>query len=128
MSKKKLPASFSAVQGFADKWSLDTELERNRAHLGSTMREIREFYDAMLVHSEAIVAHFRAFDAQGRHPALTEEDQHLFHLLLSLAEVSQSIEVHGQIGVVDGFDSRRWIPEHELAEWRDPKEGDHAAR
>jgi hypothetical protein len=118
MSTKKLPAAFSTLQPFAGKWSLPTECERNRTHLSSTIQEIREFYDAMLVHADAVLARFRALDAQGQHPSLTEEDRNLFYLLLSLAEVSQSIEVHGQIGVVDGFDARRWIPEHELAEWR----------
>jgi hypothetical protein len=83
------------------------------------MQELKSFYDAMLPRAAAILDHLRALESAGRATSIPDESKNLFYLLLSLAEVSQSIEIHGQVGVVNGFSADRWIPEHEMSEWKE---------
>jgi hypothetical protein len=82
------------------------------------MGEVKEYYDVLLARADDIIAHLQELEANGRPNSIPQESKNLFYLLLSLAEVSQSVEVHGQIGVVDGFPSHRWVPEHEDADWK----------
>ncbi|MDB6083615.1 MAG: Xaa-Pro dipeptidase [Gammaproteobacteria bacterium] len=118
MTKNLLPEGFTELETWVAIWALPTETERNRKHLASSMREVKAFYDAILPRLEDILDHLRALEAGGRPKSIPEESKNLFYLSLSLAEVSLSVEVHGQIGVVDGFPASRWLPEHELADWR----------
>lgn len=61
-------------QAFADlgqhlEWALPTETQRLRKREGSTLAEIRVFYDAMLPRLDAVVEHFQQADrdaADGR--------------------------------------------------------------
>ncbi len=118
MSAQLLPPGFEELEPWVATWSLATETERNRKHLSSTMQDVRKFYDAILPRLEDILEHLRALEANGRPQSIPQESKNLYYLALSLAEVSQSVEIHGQIGVVDGFDASRWIPEHEMADWK----------
>jgi hypothetical protein len=114
----KLPAGFSELEPWVVTWSLPTEVERNRKHLSCSLREVTQFYNAILPRLEDILEHLRSLEAGGRPKSIPEESKNLFYLSLSLAEVSQSVEVHKQVGVVDGFPASRWRPEHELPEWK----------
>ena len=118
MKVKPLPPEFSDLQTLADEWSLTTELDRQRKRLASSMPELRAFYDAMLPRAEAILEHMRLLEANGRPESIPEDSKNLVYLLFSLAEVSQAIEVHGQPEVVNGFEAKRWVPEHESPAWK----------
>ncbi len=118
MTTKALPAEFEDLEPLRQSWALATEVERNRRHLSCSMQELKSFYDTVLPRAEAILDHLRALESAGRAASIPEESKNLFYLLLSLAEVSQSIEIHGQVGVVNGFAADRWIPEHEMNEWK----------
>ncbi len=50
----ELPENFEELERFVSAWSLPTEQERNRKRRGSSMQEIRSFYDAMLQRMPAI--------------------------------------------------------------------------
>ena len=113
-----LPVGFSDLEPWAEIWSLRSESERNRKHQASSMREIKSFYDAILPRLDDILEYLRLLEADGRPKSISEESKNLYYLSLSLADVSQSVEVHGQVGVVDGFPAARWLPEHETADWQ----------
>ena len=118
MISKKLPAGFSDLEHLVEQWALPTETQRNRFHLSCSMAEVKDYYDTLLPRAEAIIEHLQALEANGKPASIPQESKNLFYLLLMLAEVSQSVEVHGQIGVVDGFPSHRWHPEHEDPDWK----------
>ncbi len=113
MTVSTLPPEFADLEPLAEAWSLPTERERQRKRLASSMQELRAFYDVMVPRAEAILDHMRLLEAQGKPKAIPEESRNLIYLLFSLAEVGQAIEVHGQPGVVNGFEAERWVPEHE---------------
>jgi hypothetical protein len=115
---KPLPREFSDIQHLADAWSLPTEIDRHGKRLSSSMQELRAFYDALVPRAEAILEHMRLLEAGGRPKSIPQESTNLIHLLFSLAEVGLAIEVHGQPGVVNGFEAKRWVPEHETSGWK----------
>lgn len=117
-STQLLPPDFSDLELWVATWSLATETQRNKKHLSCTMEEVKTFYDAILLRLDAILEHLRQLEAAGRPKSISEQSRNLFYLALSLAEVSQSVEIHGQIGVVNGFEASRWIPEHEMSDWK----------
>ena len=118
MNSQKLPPGFEDLAPLVARWALPTERQRNRLHLSCSFDEVKEYYNTLLARADAIIAHLEALEANGRPSSIPQESKNLFYLLLSLAEVSQSVEIHGQVGVVDGFPSERWVPEHEDADWR----------
>lgn len=117
MISRKLPDGFADLEPLVARWALPTEKERNRLHLSCSMSEVKEYYDTVLARAEAMIAHLQELEANGPPASLSQESKNLFYLLMSLAEVSQSVEVHGQVGVVDGFPAHRWLPEHEDPDW-----------
>lgn len=118
MITKKLPSGFDDLEHWVERWALPTETQRNRFHLSSSWDDVKSFYDALLPRAESIIEHLKALEAGGKPASIPKESKSLFYLLLMLAEVSQSVEVHGQVGVVDGFPSHRWHPEHEDPDWK----------
>ena len=68
------------------------------------MEEIHEFIEAMLQDVNEIVAHLESSAPE----EISEEDEALMSMLLSLAEVAPVVECYGQQAVVDGYDPRRF--------------------
>ena len=117
MSKNLLPEQFQDLEPFVQAWVLATETARNRKRLLSTMEKIQAFYNAMMPRMEAVLEYLSQFPLaklpEGAH-TLPEETQRLFHLALSLAEVTPAVELYKQPGVIDGFDPTRFVPDHEV--------------
>jgi hypothetical protein len=111
---KTLPKEFRDLQDLADEWSLPTEVERQSKRLASSMTELRGAYGRLVPRAEAILEHMRHLEAS-KPKEISAEDRNLVYLMFSLAEIAQAIEVHGQPGVVNGFEARRWIAEHDTA-------------
>lgn len=107
MSNSLLPAQFRDLEQWMA-WSLATEQERNRKRLASTMSDIKAFYDAMLARMAEVLPYLDQFPVE----ALPEDATRLFYLTLSLAEVAPAVEQFGQPGVVDGYDAKRFIAQH----------------
>ena len=118
MTSQKLPPGFQDLEPLVPRWALPTERQRNRVHLSCGFDDVKAYYNTVLSRADAIIAHLDVLEENGRPTSIPQESKNLFYLLLSLAEVSQSVEVHGQVGVVDGFPAERWLPEHEDPDWR----------
>ncbi|HZJ97808.1 MAG TPA: hypothetical protein VFD12_08245 [Oligella sp.] len=98
-----LPTKFEHLTPFIG-WSLTTETERNTKRHETSMEEIHEFIEAMLQDVNEIVAHLESSAPE----EISEEDEALMSMLLSLAEVAPVVECYGQQAVVDGYDPRRF--------------------
>ena len=108
MSQSLLPRQFTDLEPFASGWSLAEERARNQKRLTSTMEELQTFYDAIFPRMEAILEYLEQFPLD----AMPEEVRRLFLLTLSLAEIAPAVELFGQPGVIDGFESTRFVPGH----------------
>ncbi|SRR5216684_6305204 len=106
MPHRLLPAQFSDLEPFAVDWSLATTTERQRKRLGSSMAEIKSFYDAMLARMDAIMTYLNQFPLDD----MPQDARRLLYLALSLAEVAPAVECYGQPGVSDGFEAARFVP------------------
>jgi len=89
-------------------WSLATEPERSARRQASTMSDIKAFYAAMLARMEEVLPYLDQFSME----ALPEDATRLFYLTLSLAEVAPAVEQFGQPSVVDGYDVKRIVVQH----------------
>ncbi len=100
-----LPAEFSSLLRFSD-WIVAEESDRVEKRLNASMPEAQELYDAMTGEVEHIMGYLKTRPAN--EPSL--EDQNLVHLVFSLIEIAQSVEIYGQGDVVDGADLRDFKP------------------
>ena len=109
MSESGLPAKFEYLNQFLP-WALETERERNRKRLASSMEEIGEFYAAMLADAEPILEYLNDFPLSD----MPAPEQNLLNMTLALAEVANAVELFKtEPGVIDGFDPERFLIMHE---------------
>lgn len=106
MADALLPNGFGDLETFARDWALPTERERNLQRHRASIVEIKAFYEAMLERVDAVMAHLNGFPIDALPPA----EQRLLDLALSLAEIAPAIEFYKQPAVIDGYDSRRFVP------------------
>ncbi len=87
-----LPAEFSSLERFVDKWAKDTTQARMEARCTSTQDQITEFYEAVLAVSDIAMTEI------AKHPLneMPAPIQKLAKLMLALAHASIAVEVHGQ--------------------------------
>ena len=107
MSESLLPTQFRDLEQWMA-WSLATEQERSARRQASTMKDIKTFYAVMLARMEEVLPYLDQFSGD----ALPEDATRLFYLMLSLAEVAPAVEQFGQPSVVDGYDVKRIIVQH----------------
>lgn len=100
-----LPDGFGELEQFVREWALESEQQRNRKRLASTLEELRHFYDTLLRHMEAIVTHLTRFTLQD----LPQPERRLFHLALSLMEVAPAVETYSSPDVPDAIAAHRLI-------------------
>lgn len=110
-----VPPGFEALQRFA-KWNLDSADERTKARRESTEQELRDFYDGVLPHLEAVL------DACDAYPLgeLPESHRGVFNIALSMAEIAPHAEFYrGKVGVPYAFEEARFVAVHGAdATWR----------
>jgi len=87
MGEAQLPAEFEALEPFIS-WSLERERARTEKREASSFEEVQEFYDAIFPSLEEIVDYLDGFPIDDM-PAPAER---LFHMTLSLVEVSNLVE------------------------------------
>jgi hypothetical protein len=92
----KLPAEFAELEKYSD-WILETEPERYAKRLGSSMDEIKSFYDAAFPRLQDAMAYIDKFDLK----ALPEDAKNLEILYFSFINITFPIEVWGQQRVPD---------------------------
>ncbi len=107
MPESLLPAQFQDLEQWKE-WSLATEQERSARRQASTMEDIKTFYNAMLARMEEVLPYLEQFSMD----ALPQDATRLFYLTLSLAEVAPAVEQFGQPSVVDGYDVKRIVTQH----------------
>jgi len=107
MPERQLPESFADLEPLVA-WALETERERTRKRLSSSMDEIQAFYNAIFPRMETVLNYLNQFPLQ----AMPVDAQRLLYLTLSLAEVSMAVELFKQPSVPDGYDLTRFVPVH----------------
>ncbi|SDV47283.1 hypothetical protein [Chitinasiproducens palmae] len=109
---RPLPAQFAALSPFVADWALATETERNTQRYTIGMEAIVAFKDALLPQVDEVVAWLNQFELATL--SENEEALTLMYLLLSLAEVAPAVEFYQQPGVIDGYDTRRFVADEDF--------------
>jgi hypothetical protein len=94
---RMLPAEFSDLEPFAEKWSLPTEHERYATRLASSMEDMQEFYDACFPRVEAAIEFLDRFPLD----ELPDDALNLMRVLYSLISISFAVEAWRQPNVPD---------------------------
>ncbi|MEX6632316.1 hypothetical protein [Hyphococcus lacteus] len=107
-NEMNVPAGFEALRSFA-KWNLMTADERTAARREASTEELKEFYDAILPHIEAVLDECDKFELG----ELPESHRGIFNIALSMAEIAPHIEFYkGDPGVPFAFEEERFIAVH----------------
>lgn len=85
----QLPANFTDLEVYADRWCLATQQERHHKRVTSDMADLEQFYDAMLPRMDAIAEYLNQFPLE----ELKDDARNLLDLALSFIEVSLAVEL-----------------------------------
>lgn len=91
-----LPSAFAELERFID-WAIPDEGTRYQKRLNSSMAEMREFYEAMVVRADDARKYLDTCD----YPDLSPDALRLLWMLFSLIVVSYPIDVFGRPSVPD---------------------------
>ena len=97
-----LPSGFSNLEPYAVTWCLATEPERWEQRLHSSMKDLREFYDAFFPRAEEAIAYCDQFPLDD----MPADAERLLQLLHSLLMVSYAVEVWKQPEVINSGSAR----------------------
>ena len=92
-----LPAEFTDLEPYAEKWCLPNEPARYAARLNSTMDELQAFYDAMFPRADAVLDYCDQFPLT----EMPEDALHLLQLMYALIIVSFAVEAFRQPRIPD---------------------------
>lgn len=109
MTPIHLPAAFRDLETYLE-WSLATERERPAKRQASSIDALQALYAGIMPRMQAVLAFLAQFPAQS---AAADEVQALFHMALSVAEITPAVENYGQPSVIDGYDVARFVAVHE---------------
>jgi hypothetical protein len=98
-----LPAGFESLEPFVAEWVRPDAVARMAKRQGSTIDEIRRFYDALLPLGESALDYLRGFELG----SLPPDAERLLKLMLSLAEIGPAVEWYKSPKVYDGFELNR---------------------
>jgi hypothetical protein len=90
MTRQSLPAQFGELEPFVADWALETEEQRLKKLIGTSIDALRVFYDAIFGRS----AEIRDYLSERKLDALSAEEKTLFFLLLTFMEVAHPIELN----------------------------------
>lgn len=106
MSRTSLPQPFSDLTPFVDAWAYKTEKERHDKLMGSSIDELRPFYDAMLSRMDAITLYLNKFHLDDMPAA----EQLLLDLAMGFMESAHPIDLNWKTtDIEDKFPSERFI-------------------
>lgn len=104
-----LPAAYRELQPFVVDWALETEGERLKKLIATSIEDLRAFYDAMFPHAAAIRDDLSACKLD----SLTGEEKTLFFLLMTFVEVAHPIELNwNETDIDDAFPLERMTIAH----------------
>jgi hypothetical protein len=92
-----LPAQFSELERFAEKWSVQAEGVRWERRHSSSMDELQDLYDTGLAHIDAALDYIDKFELTD----MPEDALNLMYLLYSLVTISFTVECWGQPKIPD---------------------------
>ena len=103
-----LPEGFEPLAKFA-KWNLATANDRYVARREASAAELKDFYEGVLPHIEAILDKCDKFMLG----ELPESYQGIYNIALSMAEIAPHIEFYkGEVGVPYAFEESRFVVVH----------------
>jgi hypothetical protein len=91
-----LPPAFAELDRFIE-WAIPTERDRYLKRLSSSMAELQEFYDAVVLRADDARKYLDEFD----YPDLPPDALRLLWMLFSLIVISYATDVFGQPRVPD---------------------------
>jgi hypothetical protein len=97
MAETLLPPEFSDLEPFAATWCLESEDDRYKQRLSSTMDELQAFYDAVTARADEAMTYLDAFPLDD----LPADAKNLLYLLYSMVMVSFPVEAFGQPHIPD---------------------------
>lgn len=104
-----LPPQFKELEPFVARWGLETEAERLKTLVASSIPELRTFYDAIFPRAEEIKSYLGPLDLT----ALTAEQKNLFFLIMTFIEVAHPIELNwNETDIDDAFSLDRMTIGH----------------
>lgn len=98
-----LPGGFSDLEPYLHRWMIATEAGRNRARRAASMRDIRDFYTAILPRLDQIISYLNQFELE----QMPESARRLLRLAMSAMEIAPAVELYHQPDVVHAFDAER---------------------
>jgi len=99
-----LPEGFAMLEPFIDDWVLPDSRARSQRRQASAYSDIDRFYQAILPHAPAALALL----SERQLGELTDAEERLLKLLLSLAEIGPAVEWYQSPQVLDGFPAERF--------------------
>lgn len=91
-----LPHQFAELERYLE-WALPTEPERYLKRINSSMEDLREFYEAVVLRAEEARKYLDDYE----YPDLPPEALRLLWMLFSLIAVAYAVDVFGQPRVPD---------------------------
>jgi hypothetical protein len=92
-----LPAGFEDLEEFVPYWAVAGADTRRYQRSDTTMAEIERFYNAVYPKAEEALTHLDPFPLRD----MPGPEARLMRLVLSLAQASMSIEIHGEARVAN---------------------------
>lgn len=103
-----VPPGFEALAPYA-RWNLMTADERTQARRNASEQDLRDFYEGVLPHIEAVLDECDKFELG----TLPESHRGIFNIALSMAEIAPHIEFYrGEVGVPYAFEEARFVAVH----------------
>lgn len=97
MTGTMLPAEFSDLEPFAEKWCRAEEPDRWAVRMSTPMPEIQAFYDAITARAEEAIAYCDKFPLD----EMPEDAHNLLYMLYSMVTISFPVECWGQPRIPD---------------------------
>jgi hypothetical protein len=106
---ERLPAQYRDLEPFVAEWALETEGERLKKLVATSIDDLRVFYDAIFPRS----AEIRDYLSERKLDSLTAEEKTLFFLLMTFIEVAHPIELNWkETDIDDAFSLDRMTIAH----------------
>lgn len=90
-----LPEGFEDLEEFVSYWSVQGQDARRYQRSNSTMGEVQRFYDTVYPRAEDAIQYLQKFPLRD----MPGPEQRLMRMVLSLAQASMAVEIHGQLRV-----------------------------
>ena len=92
-----LPEGFEEIEEFVPYWAVAGQNARRFQRCDTTMEEIERFYDKVYPRADEAMTHLDQFPLRD----MPGPETRLKRLILSLAQASMSIEIHGEARVAN---------------------------